>query len=35
MSEMVIDAILYGSEITETEKSILIEVLKEGGKHGG
>lgn len=35
LSEMVIDAILYGSEITETEKSILIEVLKEGCGHGG
>lgn len=30
MSDMVIEAILYGSEISETEKSILIEVLKEG-----
>lgn len=30
LSDMVIEAILYGSEISETEKSILIEVLKEG-----
>lgn len=30
LSDAVIDAILYGSDITETDKSILIEILKEG-----
>ena len=31
LSEMVVGAILYGSEITETEKGIRIEVAKAGG----
>lgn len=30
LSETIIDAVLYGSEITETDKGLLIEILREG-----
>lgn len=30
MSEAIVNAVLFNSEITETEKGLLIELLKEG-----
>ena len=30
MSETIVEAVLYGSEITETDKGLLIEILREG-----
>lgn len=35
LTDAVVEAILYGSEITETERSILIEILKEVDGNGG